>query len=141
MLIFRKDSGFSLTEVLVALAISAISLGILLRIFGGALNISNTIEEFEYAVLSIRSLQNQLGIEIPLTPGDAQGQLDGDRRWHLKIYPYTPTSPAPTQDVSASFEPFWVELEVEWGSPTDPRALNLKTLRLIPKTQNNKSRM
>jgi general secretion pathway protein I len=130
-----KTSGFSLLEILIALAIAAISLSILLRIFGGSLLISRNSEEFQEALVSLRSLENQLGTIIPLKEGQIKGEIDAGRQWRIDISPYLDDMVGRTADDANGFIPMWVEIEVDWGDPLDPRALSVKTLRLAPVKQ------
>lgn len=126
------EGGFSLLEILVAFAILALCLGVLLRIFGGAGRIAGTADEYSRAIIVAESLMASAGIETPLVPGENPCQADDGYRCTLQVTPY-PMDPGlglPQQ----GFKPYWVDLTVEWGDEDDPRAFDLKTLRLLPDT-------
>jgi general secretion pathway protein I len=129
----RRQAGFSLLEILVAFALLSLSLGVLLRIFGGAGHIAGTADEYSRAIVVAESLLASAGIEIPLQPGETGGEIDKRYRWTLRVTPYS-VDESQTGTQQLGFKPYWVELSVEWGEEDDPRAFDLATLRLLPDT-------
>lgn len=128
----RPDqAGFSLIEILVAFAILSLSLGVILRIFAGGGHIAATADEYSRAILTAESLMASLGVEKPLQPGQSGGEIPGGYRWTVDVTPY-PFDQSLLGGQKIGFNPYWVDLTVEWGDENDPRAFNLKTLRMIP---------
>ncbi|SMF96957.1 general secretion pathway protein I [Methylomagnum ishizawai] len=127
MRIERGQRGFSLIEILVAFSIMALTLGVLLRIFGGAGRIAATADEYSRAIVVAESMFAGLGIETPLEPGETQGEIGEAYHWTLKVEPY----PFEGENVNIGFKPYWVTLSIEWGDENDPRAFDLTTLRLL----------
>jgi len=115
----------------VAFSILSLSLGVLLRIFAGGGHIAATADDYSRAILTAESLMAKIGVETPLQPGITEGELPGGYRWNVNVYPY-PFDQGLLGGQNIGFKPFWVELTVEWGDESDPRAFNLMTLRLIP---------
>ena len=128
------QKGFSLIEILVAFAILSLSLGVILRIFAGGGHIAATADEYSRAILTAESLMASLGVEKPLQPGQSGGEIPG-YRWTVDVTPY-PFDQSLLGGQKIGFNPFWVDLTVEWGDENDPRAFNLRTLRLIPENPN-----
>ncbi len=119
--------GFSLLEVLVAFAILALSLGVLLRIFGGDGRLSGLMDEHARAVVLAESLLAKAGVESPLLPGEFSGDFDRQFSWVMRVTPFIlPGEPLPEQQ---PFKPYWVELTVEWGEGEEPHSFGLGTLR------------
>ena len=88
----RAQSGFTLIEVLVALAIVAIAFVVALGIFTGGLSRLDHDHNVQYALLVAQSELARVGQDIALQdreidgPADSQGE-DGFT-WHIAIAPY-----------------------------------------------------
>ena len=80
-----SQGGFSLLEVLVAFAILALTLGVLLRIFGGGARSAGLADEHTRAVLHAESLLATVGTENPVAIGELQGEFEDGYRWTLRI--------------------------------------------------------
>lgn len=128
---YPSEAGFSLLEILVAFAILSLSLGVLLRIFGGAGHIAGVADEYSRAIVVAESLLAAAGIETPLQPGETSGEIGETYRWTMRVTPY-PVDEALLGQQALNFKPYWVELSVEWGDLDDPRSFDLTTLRLLP---------
>jgi general secretion pathway protein I len=109
----------------------ALSLGVLLRIFGGAGRIAGTADDYVRAIAVAESLLAAAGVEAPLRPGETRGEVDETYRWTLRVWPY-PLAESQLGAQPLGFKPYWVELSVQWGDEDDPRAFDLTTLRLLP---------
>ena len=128
----RRQQGFSLLEVLVAFSILALTLGVLLRIFGGGARQAALVEEQAQAVILAESMLASVGADIPLEPGERRAEIDERYRWAMRVSPYnfeeTPLG------VVMSVKPYWVEMTVEWGEGDELHEFTLETLRLVAET-------
>ncbi len=129
-----NQHGFSLLEVLVAFSILSLSLGVLLRIFGGDGRLAGLAEEHSRAVVLAESLLANAGVEAPLQPGEFSGEIDSRFSWVMRVTPFVP--PEEGLPEQQSFKPYWVELTVEWGETNEPHAFTLSTLRLVGNNNN-----
>ena len=125
-----RQGGFSLLETLVAFSILALSLGVLLRIFGGGGRLAGLADEHARAMILAESLLASVGVEMPLQPGESGGEFDERFRWALRVNPFMPAD-APLPPPPVQFAPYWVELSVEWGEGDELRSYSLGTLRLL----------
>jgi general secretion pathway protein I len=81
-----KHHGFSLLEMVVAVAILALSLGALYRAAGGATRIVQVDERRTYAVELARSLL-AVHAMVPLAGVSATGETDGGFTWRVVAEP------------------------------------------------------
>lgn len=119
-------AGFTLLEVLIALTILAVSVGVLFTSFSMTAN-GTRITHSDVEIASVaQSVLARVGIDIPLRPGEQSGKFGG-LDWVVTIAPY-----AGDADASAvSVIPLAVSLKIQ-KSGVD--ALSLKTLRLAPRS-------
>jgi general secretion pathway protein I len=119
-----------LLETLVAFSILALSLGVILRIFGGGAFMTSKSDEHARAVNVAESLLAKLACEsCPLPPGDTSGEIDETYRWTLSVSPFDMGN-QPQSPNQASVEAVWVDLTVEWGDQDASQDFSLGTLRL-----------
>lgn len=82
----RTAAGFSLLEMVVAIAILAMSLGVLYRAVGGATRSVSVDEKVVYAVELARSLL-ALHAVVPLSGFSDRGETEGGYRWEVLAGP------------------------------------------------------
>lgn len=120
----HRDQGFTLIEVLVAFAILAVSLAALTGAFSTAFRGIEKSGRFEAATLLARSALEQVGISIPVVPGEIARDAGNGFVLRLRI---APTSAAPTLSLANRIiVPYEVTAVVEWSSGV----MSLTTLRL-----------
>ena len=81
--------GFTLIEILVALAILAVILAVFAQVLSGSVLSSRRIDAETQALLVARSTMERIGRDLPLQPGATSGKLAGGGRWSLRISPAT----------------------------------------------------
>ena len=130
----RPDSGFTLLEVLVALAIAGLALVLLFRAGGEGLFAVDTAARAEEAVERAQSHLAAVGSDLPLLEGETSGEDGGGYRWQLKI---TPLARLPALQGSlgpAGAMLFAVEVAVSWAGAGHRREVVLKTQRIAVAT-------
>lgn len=122
----ERVAGFSLLEVLVALAVLGISLGVLFRVFGQSLTDVGRAEHYTQAVLVAESQLALIGAD----PGNAlrSYETDVDDRFHVSVdvSPMAPRSGGVVVPLSA----YRVSVTVGWGEGSRRRQVTATTVRL-----------
>lgn len=122
-----SEAGFTLVEVIVALAILSASLGVLLGMISSGLLRTSSAERMVEAGSLAQSLLAEIGADYPVMTGERVGEFANGYRWHLKMQPTADgnqSGPASLYQVSA---------DVEWDEGTERRLFRLNTLRIGPK--------
>lgn len=135
-----RARGFTLIEILVALAVLSLSLGVLMQIFSTGLGGARTTEARAMALRLAESKLAALGVEEPLVEGESSGRFeapfDGRFRWRVLVRPQVPQSPeAQEGEENALLRAIAVEVSVFWDDKrTDgnERSISLSTIRLAP---------
>lgn len=123
------EAGFTLVEVIVALAMLSIGLGIALGLISSSLRQTANAERMAEASSLAQSLMDEVGIDLPVNAGERDGQFPNGFRWHLKILPYGDNGEREEWPVGV----YTVSTEVAWGEGTGRRVFELKTLRFGPR--------
>lgn len=84
-----KQEGFSLVEVLVAIAIFALCVSAVGRVVSSRTGRLARDTDRLRAVFSAEAILNRIGLDIPLQAQDTAGQLRDESRWRIVIRPYT----------------------------------------------------
>lgn len=117
----RHSAGFTLLELLVALAVMGMSLGLLYRASGGAVRNVGAIEQLQQAMLVAQSLR-ALHDDVPEQGWNAAGR-SADHDWQVRSAPYD----AGTAD-AGQVPLHEVQILVRWDDAGQARAFELWTL-------------
>ncbi|MBV8505670.1 MAG: type II secretion system protein [Acetobacteraceae bacterium] len=83
----RRQRGFTLLEVIVALIIAGLAAVALMQAVGTSLHATHTASMVDQAVVRAKSHLAAATYGRPLVPGDTRGDDGGGFRWHLRIVP------------------------------------------------------
>jgi general secretion pathway protein I len=132
----NRQRGFTLLEVMLAVAIAAIGIVSLLELFGGSMRLARISAEQTRAVVLASSLMDQALWRAELPERDFTGE-EGDYRWSITIKAVDPqlasTEDEPLQDISDDYELYEVSVLVQWGNSDPPKAITLKSERVMEK--------
>src|SRR5713101_5438374 len=126
-----QGGGFTLLEVVVALAIAAIALIGLFQAAGGGLFAVDTAARAEEAVQRAQSHLAAVGRDAALVQGEFTDDDGGGYHWRLRVRPVA-TRQALSADgnSAANTTLFDVEVAITWPGRNGERSVVLKTLRL-----------
>jgi general secretion pathway protein I len=123
----NTEAGFTLVEIIAAMAILALSLGGIFGVLSDGLRRTGQAEAMAQASALAQSLLARVGTELPVRLGTMSGDFSNGYRWRLEIAPYGDAGDSRAWTVAV----YTVSAEVS-GADGTPRA-RLSTLRLGPK--------
>lgn len=135
-----KPRGFTLIEVLVAVAILGIGLTITLELFSGGLRLGRTSEEYTKAVNYARMKMEEMAVKPEMAEGVEEGSFDDTFRWQVEVkkVELLPVEDKPDFKPPAHF--FQVQIDVIWKSGSKERSTRIESYRTIkPKDEEKKS--
>lgn len=136
----KGQHGLTLIEVLVALVMTGLVVGVVFQLFGGAIQGHARADRLTMALLIAESRMAEVGITVRLRPGTVTGRTADGYRWTTEIQPLRrpsagralpfsrPVSSADPSPVRA----FAIRVSVT-GDRDGDRPVTLETVRLRPR--------
>ncbi|HEV2302033.1 MAG TPA: prepilin-type N-terminal cleavage/methylation domain-containing protein [Stellaceae bacterium] len=123
--------GFTLLEVIVALAIAGLAFVLLFRAGGTGLVAANTASRTEEAVERAQSHLAAIGREASVVAGDRQGNDGGGFRWQLSVRPLASRPILSPNGVSRLVLTLYeVTVAISWKTQNRDRRVVLETRRV-----------
>src|SRR5690242_15680824 len=135
--VLALQKGFTLLEVLAAIALLAFAFAIGLRAMSGALGNSARGEAMTQTTLEAQSLLDMQGLTDPLRAGVQQGRFDDGASWRLQTSVYRP--PASSSNPSAAFSTPESPSDDEFGGLNRGGVIDLFRLDLDVRYAGNRS--
>ncbi len=130
----RRSGGFTLLELLLAFMVFALSFATVLEILSGSMRNTVRARHFTEAALTAQSIMDQVGVVIPLVPGEQASGEAGDYRWDLEIYEYqiaeSDLSPVELAELTG-IALLQVDLYVQWGTPPANQERRFTTVKAM----------
>jgi general secretion pathway protein I len=124
-------AGFTLLEVVVAVAITGLALVGLFQAGSGGLFAVDTAARAEEALQRAQSHLAAVGRDAALVQGDSSGNDGGGYRWRLQIQSVAQRQGLAADGVTSQTTAlFSVDVAISWRSRGHERAVVLRTLRL-----------
>jgi prepilin-type N-terminal cleavage/methylation domain-containing protein len=125
---FRDHAeGFSLVEVLFALAIVGLILGTAATVFRNGISGHAGADDVDTAIAVAEQTMAAAGITAPLQDGETHGLFADRFAWRLAVSPYDDKSEPPPP---APFKLYRLQVEVAWHDGQRQRQIALGSLRL-----------
>jgi general secretion pathway protein I len=128
-----RARGFTLIEIVMALAILSIGLGLMMQIATGAMRNARQAAQRTEAALYAKSLLDSAGIGERLEEGESSGDFGDDYRWTLSVtkHEIEQEGPNPIDPSMSPVQLYRLELQVEWGERPRLQAARFVTLRAL----------
>ncbi len=125
-----RQRGFSLLEIIAAIAILAIAFAALMQVAGSSMSLTARANERTQAALRARTLLDGAYVMEPLREGDSDGRFDDTYRWHMNVSRYVTPDMKPTADGIPASRVYRLDLDVTWGVADNERHARFSTLRM-----------
>lgn len=122
----RAQRGFTLIEVLAAIALLSLAFAVLLSSLGNAARLASDADAHTRAALCAQSALDGSFVLSPIRPGTSQGRCDRRFHWQLRATPWRP--PAQGRD-TPQVDLFRLDLTVLWNDNGRRHHAEFSTLR------------
>ena len=126
-----KTKGFTLIEVLVAVAILGVGLTIIIELFSGGLRLGRASEEYTRAVNYARMKMEEIAVKPAVAEGIEEGKFDGTFHWQVEVKKVNllPVENKPDFKPPAQF--FQVQINIFWKSGSKERSTHIESYKTI----------
>jgi general secretion pathway protein I len=121
--------GFTLIEVVIALAILGIGLTVIIELFSGGLRLGRASVEYTKAVNYGRMKMEEIAMKPNIQEGTEEGEFDPAYRWQVEIKKTNLLSAQKGRDLNLPAELFQVKVNVLWKSGSKERSAMFETYR------------
>lgn len=134
----RDCKGFTLFEVLVAVAILGIGLTIVIELFSGGLRLGRISGEYTKAMNYAKKKIEEIAIKPEIEEGIEEGRLDEDFRWQIivKKEELLPIENRP--DFKPPVDFFKIQVNIFWKSGIRERSIHLESCKVIKLEEDEK---
>ena len=126
-----STTGFTLMEVVVAMAILGVGLTVIIELFSGGLRLVKTSGEYTKAVNYARLKMEEVTVKPTMAEGTEEGEFDGTYRWQVDVKRVDLLHPRIETDYKPTVELFQVKVQILWKSGAKERSTVFETYRTI----------
>ena len=126
-----QKNGFTLIEVVVALAVLGIGLVILIELFSGGLRLGKASVEYGKAVGYSRMKLEEVLLAKELQEGLGVGAFDQDYRWEVGVKRIELLPPAPNPDFRSPADFYQIRVAVFWKSGMRERTAVVESYKMV----------
>ncbi len=119
----RSSRGFTLLEVIVALAILGIGFALAMELLATGVRSAKASEDYTQAVLLARQKMAEVAVKRNLTGSSDTGEFGGGFRWASEVQPLEQEEELPGRLYS-------VRVRVSWLGRRGEKSVDLRTLRM-----------
>lgn len=127
----RFEAGFTLLEVVVALAILGIALTVIIELFSGGLRLARTSEEYTKAMNYASTKMEEIMTQQNMEEGTDEGEFDDTFRWQVGVTKLDVLPGEKSTDFKPPVDLYQVKVDVLWQSGSKERSARLESYRTI----------
>ncbi len=134
-----QSRGFTLLEIIVALAILGIGLVVVMELFSGGLRLGRVSVEYGRATEYARAKMEEISLAKDIREGEEEGEFDKDFRWRLGVKKVDLLPGDKGTEFRPPLELFYIKLDVLWKSGLKERTTALESYKTIkPAVEENR---
>jgi general secretion pathway protein I len=128
----KKNSGFTLVEIVVAMAVLGIGLVLVIELFSGGLRLGRASEEFTLAGQFARQKMEEVFLAAEIGEGTEEGDFtDTTYRWETVVKKVDLLPASLETDYRPPAELYQIQVRVLWKSGAKDRAIRIETLKAV----------
>ena len=136
----RRNRGFTLVEVVVAMAILGISLVLVIELFSGGLRLGRASEEYTVAAQLARQKIEEIALYKPVEEGIEEGEFDSFYRWQVEVKKIDLLLFPTDTDYKPPVDFYQIQVRILWKSGSKERTTRIETFRTVkPETDETKT--
>jgi general secretion pathway protein I len=137
----RGELGFTLVEIVVAMAVLGISLVLVIELFSGGLRLGRASEEYTLAGQFAKQKMEELSLAGEVEEGIEEGEFEGTAyRWEVEVKRIELLPATLETDYKPPIDLFQVEVRIVWKSGNKDRMTRIETFKAVkPKTDETKT--
>jgi prepilin-type N-terminal cleavage/methylation domain-containing protein len=126
-----RQRGFTLIEIVVALAILGVGLVVIIELFAGGLRLGRASEEYSKAVSLARMKLEEISLNPILQEGNETGEFDKDFRWQVAVTRMEILPVERPPEFQPLVELYRVKVDVLWKSGSKERNAGIETYKTV----------
>ncbi len=126
-----RNKGFTLIEVVVALAILGVGLIVIIELFSGGLRLGKTSEEYTKAVEYARMKIEEIAVQRSVEEGIAEGEFDDVFHWRVGAKKMDILPIEKSSDFKPPVELYQIKVNVTWKSGSKERSAGIESYKTI----------
>jgi general secretion pathway protein I len=130
-----STTGFTLIEVVVALAILGIGLTVIIELFSGGLRMGRASEEYTKAVNYARMKMEEMAVKEEVEEGIEEGEFDETYRWQVGVKKVNILPVEKETDFKPPVEFFQVKINIIWKSGFKDRLTSIESYKTIKREE------
>jgi general secretion pathway protein I len=124
------QSGFTLIEVVVALAIATLALSFLMAAASTGLGNAGLATQYIEATRRAQSHLDELGVTAPLAAGVRSGDDGGGYSWRSRVSEPRVHDAVPAHEIMARLGLYAVEVTISWRNGDSIKSVSLRSQRI-----------
>ena len=132
------EEGFTLMEVVIALAILGTGVMVIIELFSGGLRLGRTSEEYTKAMHYGRMKMEEISSKQNIEEGTEEGKFDNTFRWQVGVKKVEILQVSKGTDFKPPAELFQVKVNIFWTSGSKERSASLESFKTKKTTTDEK---